>query len=240
MRTAGQNTLSSREGKAGVEEILAHYDGYIVTLVRERIAQNPNIANSAVLDLEIDELVQQVRIKFWRALEEKDIQYPKAYVKCVVNSEFIDMTRRRKPVQSLSEDEEGEIYRGNVLVTPGEEMADPAEVVERREETRGRLREVVNAVMELPERQQHVMICSLQDRVDDPRPLENEFTMRKKDIKRWRWPKDKIERQRLQASLSYARHNVAREMNDGAHIQDAYLSPRTRHGHTAQPAMACV
>src|SRR5258708_29267727 len=100
MRTTGQNTVSDHKGKAGVEETLAHYDSYIMALVRERIVQNPNIANGAVLDLEIDELAQQVRIKFWRALEEKEILYPKAYVKCVVNSEFIDMTRRRKPVQS--------------------------------------------------------------------------------------------------------------------------------------------
>src|SRR5690348_6594 len=98
--------------------------------------------------------------------------YPKAYIRRIVYSEIVDMTRRQKrPVQPLPEDEEGEIYSGKLLVSPSEGMADPAEVVEQREEVRGRMQEVVGVVLQLPTRQQHAMICTLQDRVDDPRLL---------------------------------------------------------------------
>jgi hypothetical protein len=100
-------------------------------------------------------------------------------------------------------------------------MTDPALVVERREESRTLIQNVVDAVLELPQRQRHVMICSLQDRIHDPHLLEGAFAARKQDIKKWDWPQDKVERQRLQASLSYARHNVARGMH-------------------ARPALVCV
>ena len=234
MSTGKQCETSAPKGKLALEEILERYDPYISALVKERVSQNPKIARPAVLDLEIDELIQLVRIKFWHAQEEKEIIYPKAYIKRIVNSEFIDMVRRLRPLQPLPEDQEGEIYRGKVLVTPGEEMFDPADVMEQREQVTGRIEEIVAAVLKLSQRQRHVMICSLRDHADDLARLTNAFKKRQTDIGLWQWPREKEKKQLLLASLSYARHNMTRSMSDGSTLHNRYLSPGKRNAYVAR------
>jgi len=208
------STLSNNGSKSSIEEILESYDSYIVALSMERISQKTTSVHPAVLDLEVDELAQQARIKFWHALEEKEIHYPKAYVKHIVYSEFIDMMRRRRPNVPLSEDEEGEIYRGKILVGASKEMFDPAEVVEEQDEAHNRLEEVLNAILGLPRCQRHVMICSLRERVDDELALVRGLRRRNLDINQWQWPQDKQEKQRLQASLSYGRRSIAKKLKN--------------------------
>jgi DNA-directed RNA polymerase specialized sigma24 family protein len=211
-REAG--TPCSEKNRLSAAEILEQLDPYIIALVKQQVRQNPAIAHPAVLDLEIDELVQRIRIKFWHALEEKPIEYPKAYVRRIVHSEFIDMTRRRKPLASLSLDQEGEIYHGEAMVAMGEDMADPACVIEERTTVRRRLDEVAGAVLRLPRRQRHVMICSLRDRVDNLIQLSAAFRERHVNIERWQWPAQKAEKQRLRASLSAARLALSKSLKD--------------------------
>src|SRR4051812_44128279 len=128
MSIGERDELLRYEENMHIEEVLMQYDGFIVAVVREHIGMDPTLIRAAVRDLEIDELIQMVRIKLWHALERKEITYPKAYIRRIVYSEIVDMTRRQKrPVQPLPEDEEGEIYCGKLLVSPGEGMADPAE-----------------------------------------------------------------------------------------------------------------
>jgi DNA-directed RNA polymerase specialized sigma24 family protein len=201
-------------GQLSAEEILEQLDPYIIMLVKQRVQHSLTIAHPAVLDLEIDELIQRIRIKFWRALEEKSIEYPRAYVRRIVNSEFIDMTRRRKPLPSLSLDQEGEIFRGEALVALSESMADPASVIEQRAAVGSRMEEVARAVLQLPCRQKHAMICELRDRVDNVIQLNAAFQVRHVDIERWQWPAQKAEKQRLRASLSAARVTLGRALKD--------------------------
>ena len=198
--------------KSSVEEILESYDSYIVALSMEWICQHATGVHPALLDLEIDELAQKARIKFWQVLKEKEIHYPKAYVKHIVHSEFIDMMRRHKPNVPLSEDEEGEIYRGKVLVSASKEMVDPAEVIEEQDEMNNRLEEVLKALLDLPKCQRRVMICSLRERVDDELALARALRRHNQDINQWQWPQDKQEKQRLQASLSYGRRSIAQKL----------------------------
>jgi DNA-directed RNA polymerase specialized sigma24 family protein len=206
MSIGERDELLRYEENIRIEEILMQYDGFIVAVVREHIGLDPTLIRAAVRDLEIDELVQLVRIKLWHALERKEIMYPKAYIRRIVYSEIVDMTRRQKrPVQPLPEDEEGEIYSGKLLVSPSEGMADPAEVVEQREEVRGRMKDVVGVVLQLPARQRHAMICTLRDRVDDPQLLIDAFKQNKCEMQQWQWPQMRKEKILLQASLSYAR-----------------------------------
>ncbi len=224
MSSSAEREPSTHNDRARVEETLEQLDPYICALVRERIRQYPDIARPEVLDLEADELIQRVRIKFWHMLEEKPINYPRAYIKRIVHSEFIDMTRRLKPVQPLSVDQEGEIYRGNVLVTPGEEMADPADVVERRYQAASRVQETVRAVLRLPGRQQCAMLCSLRERVDDLEQFERALSIHHIDSKAWQWPGEKRQKQLLQASLPYARRNVALHMKDSVYLHAAFMA----------------
>jgi RNA polymerase sigma factor (sigma-70 family) len=202
-----------------IEELLQQYDSYIVMQVRERVSHEPAFTRLPVLELEIDELVQLVRIKFWRILQEKEIQYPRAYIKRIVNSEFIDMMRRQKQLQPLPQDTDGEIG-GKLIAATDECTSNPIDIIEQQEEATECIDEVVTAILELPRRQQHVMVCSLRDRVDDLLPLVDAFQERERDIDEWQWPKDKGEKQLLRASLSYARQNVAQYM------QEHYFSPR--------------
>ena len=142
--------------KADIEAILVEYDQYLTRQVRDCIRSHSDVIRLEVLDLETDELVQRVRIKFWHALEDKHIDYPKTYIKRIVNSEFIDMVRRIKPNYTLDlpMDEEGEIYQGHMLITPSAGMADPSVEYEERIEANERMQEIVDAVLTLPARQQ--------------------------------------------------------------------------------------
>jgi len=79
-----------------------------------------------MLDLDADELAQMVRIKLWHVLEDREVVYLKHYIRRIVNSEFIDMMRRRKPTQPLPEDADGEINTGKIIAAASEGIADPA------------------------------------------------------------------------------------------------------------------
>ena len=200
-----------------IEELLERDEAFIISQVRDLMHRNPHIVHPDVLDLEIDELVQCVRIKFWQVLQGgKQVEYSRAYLKRIVHSEFIDMLRRKKPQRSLPLpiDEEGELYQGDMLIMPGEGMADPAEVVEQQVEAEICLHEVIGAVLQLSERQQWVMVCSLRDRVDNLAQLEDAFEECQEPIGMLQWPVEKSEKQLLQASLSAARLNVLKCMKD--------------------------
>lgn len=209
MSTQQQCETSQCEDKASIEEILERFDSYITLQVKEVVRQHPYIAHRAVLDLEVDELVQKVRIKLWRVLKEKDIAYPKSYIWRVVRNEFVDMLRRMKPVYALPVDQDGEVYCGNVLVQSGVGMADPLDEVEQQDDVANCMKKTVDAVLQLPDRQQFAMICSLRERVDDLMQLVSAFKKRRIDIEGLQWPQEKSEKLVLQASLSYARRKVA-------------------------------
>ena len=227
MTISERDELLRYEENVRIEEILVQYDGFIVAVVREHVALDPTLIRPAVRDLEIDELVQLVRVKLWHALEKKEITYPKAYIRRIVYSEIVDMTRRQKwPVQPLPEDEEGEIYSGKLLVMLGEGMADPAEVIEQQEAVRGRMEEVVGIVLQLPARQRHAMICTLQDRVDDPRLLRDALQQNKCEMQQW--PQMRKEKVLLQASLSYARRTLLRTIFREHISQMQYLLAQKR------------
>lgn len=214
--TNGQATVKQAE----VEALLAEYDQYLIKQVHDCMHLHADVIRSEILDLETDELVQRVRIKFWRALEDKHIDFPKTYIKRIVNSEFIDMVRRLKPnyMLDLPVDDEGEIYQGHMLITPSTGMADPSIEYEERVEASERMQEIVDAVLTLPARQRQAMICDMRDRVDDLDALTNAFKKRKAVIEAWQWPQQKKEKTLLRASLNYARVKVNLQMNNARHV----------------------
>jgi DNA-directed RNA polymerase specialized sigma24 family protein len=208
------NTVRTDEKITNIEAVLSQYDPYLIKQVHDCMRLHPDVIRPELLDLETDELVQRVRIKFWHALEDKHIEYPKTYLKRIVNSEFIDLVRRIKPHYTLDlpVDEEGELYQGHMLITPSLGMADPA--VEHEEQVKASecMQEVVDAVLALPARQQHALICDMRDRVDDLEALTKAFKERKTNIETWQWPQQKHEKLLLRASLAYARLKVGTHM----------------------------
>ena len=82
---------------------MVEYDQYLTRQVHDCMRSHSDVVRPEVLDLETDELAQRVRIKFWHALEDKHIDYPKTYIKRIVNSEFIDMVHRIKPNYTLDD-----------------------------------------------------------------------------------------------------------------------------------------
>ena len=214
--------------QAHIEALLVEYDHYLTRQVHDCMHLHTHVIRPEVLDLETDELVQRVRIKFWHALEDKHIDFPKTYIKRIVNSEFIDMVRRIKPNYTLDlpVDDEGEIYQGHMLITPSVGMADPSIEYEERVEASERMQEIVDAVLTLPARQQQAMICDMHDRVDDLDALTKAFKKRKAVIETWQWPQQKKEKTLLRASLNYARVKVNLQMNN---VRRAISSRHTSH-----------
>ncbi len=204
--------VSEEDSDPDIEEILARFDAYIVTLVQKMARRSSNIARPEVLDLEIDEIVQRVRIKFWKALEAKEIEHHKAYIRTIVNNEFNDLGRKRKAPLPLPTDEDGELYMGNVLLSESEGLADPA-VEFGKEEVMDDLMELTaHVVTDLPPRMQRAMINHLKEEVDDFILFTESFEKRQININAVRWPDDKADTKRLKASLSPARRIIARRI----------------------------
>jgi DNA-directed RNA polymerase specialized sigma24 family protein len=234
MKTSVQSKTSADDGCSSsqpidIEETLQRFDPYIIAQVRELLRRNPHFAHPDVLDLEVDELVQRVRIKFWHVLSARRVEYSRAYIKRIVHSEFIDMLRSKKPQRALPlpVDEEGELYQGDMLVTPGAGMSDPADELENHYTGASCMAIVIDAVLQLSPRQQHAMVCSLRDHVDDPGQFELAFNARQSahkphiDVSLLRWPAQKSQKRLLQSSLSAARQNLARCLFDPHLAQQA-------------------
>jgi DNA-directed RNA polymerase specialized sigma24 family protein len=198
-------TLPNGDG-ADIEQFLEQLDAYIVTLVRKKIPRY--IVLPEVLDLEIDELVQKVRIKIWLACKSKCIANPKAYINRIVYTEVVDMLRQHKPTLQLLIDDDGELYQGNTIVKAGEEMQDPASKFEEKEALAEYIVKAIDGILELPPCQEQAMICSLKDQVDDVAQLIQAFKAHKVDIERINWPAEKADKQRLKASLTVCRKKL--------------------------------
>lgn len=210
--------VSAYDSDSCVEEILEHFDPYIVTQVRNLAYRSSCLCHPAVLDLEIDEIVQEVRIKFWRVLRVKNIRSPKAYIKRIVYNEFVNYLRRRKLLLPLPMDEDGELYQGNLMITPSVGMSDPAYECEQAEALDDLLAQTADAVSDLPQRQQLAMLCSLKEQVDDLIQFVDVFTVHEIDVEVAQWPDDEIDLVRLKASISAARKKIERHMKAIARV----------------------
>jgi hypothetical protein len=203
---------SSYNSDPGIEEILVRFESYIVMLVQKKACSSSNIARPEVLDLEIDEIIQQVRIKFWKALLTKEIEHHRAYIRIIISNEFNDLGRRRKAPLPLPTDEDGELYLDNVLLSESKELADPAVEFEKEEAVNDLLKLTAHVVTDLPPRMQLAMINHLKDQVDHLIWLTEAFEKHKVDINASRWPDDPTDTKRLKASISPARHIIARRV----------------------------
>ncbi len=212
MKLENLGGVSEKVSDSDIQEILEQFDPYIVILVKNKAYHSSNLDRPEVLDLEIDEITQRVRIKFWQALLKKKIEHHRAYIRSIVSNEFNDIGRRRKAPLPLPTDEDGELYMGNVLVSGSKEFADPANVIEKEEELENLMELAAQVIPDLPSRMKLAMINHLKDEVDNLILLIATFEKYKVTIKSNKWPDDPTDSKRLKASLSPARYRIAQRV----------------------------
>lgn len=201
-----EEASSDAEADPDVEDILKEFDEYILTLARKNVFRQA--VSPELRDIEVDELAQRVRIKLWHKLQRERVMSIKSYIRHIISSETIDMFRLKRAIFPLFLDADGELFQGQPLAGTGEETRDPAEMVEREENASQLMEMVVGALVGLPPRQRHAMICTLKDHVDDPSQLMSEFEKHGGNIDEITWPEKKQDIHSLKASLSIARKKL--------------------------------
>jgi DNA-directed RNA polymerase specialized sigma24 family protein len=199
------------------EATLLRFDSYIVYQAQHLKRSRSLASHPVIVDLEIDELIQRVRINFWRTLAQRDVTHPYAYIKRMIHNEFISMLRQQKPTISLPMDDE---YSAIKKLTE-RFVPDPAEEVEQKTQAYEKLQEIIRIILKLPKRQRLAMICLLQERVDDREQLIQAFRKYKVDIEAISWPREKKEKMLIQASLAPARKTLMARLNGS---RNAYAS----------------
>jgi DNA-directed RNA polymerase specialized sigma24 family protein len=207
--TIGPPGVGPDDSDPPVEEILKHIDPYLVAQVGKILAGSPDIAPR----MERDELAQRVRINLWYALQGRSINNLKAYVRRIVHNEFVNVLRGREPPLPLPVTEDGEMLEGNILVTSGEGVADPAFEVEEQEAVANCAEKAAAAISTLPPRQKDAMTALLHERLDNLILVVDSFKEFDMDIEAARWPAEEDEKRLRKASISAARRSVARSMN---------------------------
>src|SRR5260221_12784247 len=201
-----------------------HYHPYILSQVK-RMAYLPwKLSHSADLHVDPDDIAQEVSISFWKRLRREPIDNPEAYIMRMVRNKYIDAMRRcHINLQSLPVAENGELLDGEILLTPGEGMSDPAKEFEEQAAINDLTERVADAVSRLPSRQQRAASRVLLKRVDNFLQVVEAFEAHQVTIE-VQEPEDEVDNHRLQSSFSPARLALAKEL----HL-DLVLYNRPRH-----------
>jgi DNA-directed RNA polymerase specialized sigma24 family protein len=212
-----QFTGSTNDGSDGdINEMLEKFDPYIVTLARRKAPRS--VAHPELFGDVVDELAQKTRIKLWQATRKQHIINPGPYIKCIIRTESIDMMRSYKHVLPLPADEDGELYQGDLLVSPSEGMDDPASELEQKEAATDLIEVVADILLALPPRQNFAMTCYLLERVSDIRQFTKALKKREVNIEMAQWPYDKADAHRIKASVATARRKIAQHMALGVPV----------------------
>jgi RNA polymerase sigma factor (sigma-70 family) len=196
------------------EDLLKNFDYYIVYHARSLVHRYARSANLSQVD-EADELIQRTRIKFWQMLNKSHIEYPRAYLKRIIFTEFSDMKRHQKACPPLSLDEEWSGNQAEQL----ESVPDPADEVEKSQEDEEFTQKVIQLILRLPPRQRDAIICLLLDQADDPARLAEMLKKYQPDVEILQWPTSKADKKLLQASLYIARQTLAKSLHIDMHTR---------------------
>src|SRR5579884_2592544 len=104
------------------ERLLLQLDTYITSRVKLFMYHYGELAHRSLQTVEVEELEQRTRIKFWRTLEKHQIHHPRAYIKHIIYSEFHDMARQQKAQIALANDEEADDEEALHTPDPADEM----------------------------------------------------------------------------------------------------------------------
>jgi DNA-directed RNA polymerase specialized sigma24 family protein len=187
-------------------EFLIQYDEFIQTAARKAIPQG--LFSKDALELEIDDLTQNIRIKLWESCQKRSITNPRAYIKAIAYTKAVDIVRRHKPTISLSVDENGDPCLGNLLISRNEGFQDPAYEVELEEIDPVFLTKTVEAILSLPPRQRQAVLYSIREDKEDCLPLIRALMAQGLDIEVLELPDEESAVCLLKASLSVARKKL--------------------------------
>lgn len=187
-----------------INAILEEYDAYILTLSNKMLAGYTTRSGAVCVDA--DELVQQVRIKFWQALERQPITYSRAYIRQIMCHEIVNLWRQRRNECALPLNVEGELTCYNyTLLKKCASVQDPADTVEQQEVALELLNWAAHKTAQLPSQQRYAVVCELKDQVDDLNLLKCAFQAHQITIETFHWPASKEAMHNLKASISPAR-----------------------------------
>lgn len=189
-----------------IDDFFVGLDRFLFSLARRWIPYD--MIPLDVLDLEIDELVQQTRIKLWLALQREHITNLRAYIKKIVYHESVNIARQYKRTVPLTCNEEGELCCAEASLSASGPTGDPLSEFEQQEEIIASAQEAVSGVLTLPPRQRQAVLCALKELIVDIVPIVDTFTQHGLDIEAATWSNQKDEIQRLRASLSLARKRL--------------------------------
>ncbi len=193
--------------EARIAPILESMDQYIRDLAYRNVPRNS--VPEAMLELEVAEFAQNVRIKLWQALQREDITNLKAYIKRIVHTQAVDITRKYKRFCSLPPGEYRDLQQDAILVTPGEETKDPAVVLEELETVTNRAVEILDRALALPQHQRQPVLYLFYDQAVDLLPLMRLFLDRGLAIADIASPpQDKNVLKSYRSSLSLARKKL--------------------------------
>jgi len=213
METGHLHGVSEQDSDAPPEDLLVQHDRYIVALVTQLARSSSNLGHSDVLDLELDELVQLVRIKFYHALLSRHIDHPKAYIRMIALNELRDLTRKRRPPVPLQADEDGEFYIRGMVQTESEWTTNPEDACIEGESFHELLDFVLSFFEEIPPRQRRVLACRLYDAFGGCLDVLEAFRHFSINNDAYLWPEDEVDKKLLQASQSAARKNLLKKIN---------------------------
>ena len=183
-----------------INDLLEELDSYILAVAHKKVPHNAGPPD--MLLLLIDELAQNVRIKYWMAALKQDIKNPKAYLYRIFCTEVVNMVRQYHLILPLPLDEEGELFDGDLVGAESEGMHNPAEEVEQEEMVTHYVTKTVNAALTFPPCQKRAIICSLKDKLDNLLPLIDALRGQDIDIETVHWPANKAELRSLKCSLA--------------------------------------
>ena len=196
-----------QECSSNTNEWLEEYDLYIRSQARKYVNRKRNMLHVDMLDMEIDDLAQQIRIRVWLVQQKTTIDNPKAYISRVAHNESVTMIRQLKPVTSLPIDEEGELYQCESLFLSAM-TEDPLSEIEQQEAEQYYRQEAAHAISDLPTRQRQAILCSLKDKVDDLLSWVNTCKDYNMDMDVIEWPEEGQALQSMRSSMSAARKKL--------------------------------
>lgn len=196
-----------QECSPNTNEWLEEYDLYIRSQARKYVNRKRNMLHVDMLDMEIDDLAQQIRIRVWLVQQKTTIDNPKAYISRVAHNESVTIIRQLKPVTSLPIDEEGELYQCESLFLSAM-TEDPLSEIEQQEAEQYYRQEAAHAISDLPTRQRQAILCSLKDKVDDLLVWVNTCKDYNMDMDVIEWPEEGQALQSMRSSMSAARKKL--------------------------------
>ena len=201
-----------------VEQLLTQMNPYIIGTVGKEMRGNSFRSHPALLDLEIDEVVQRIRVKFWLAWQKGHVEKPVAYLKRIIHNEIAEFARTYEPFIPLPLDKHGELRHGQMILTFDEDIQDIRQryyTIDAREKLSERnVLTIVKAILYLPDQQRYALMYKLHSEIDNIFYFTAALQDFGIDLQRTVWPQTPQEKKRVRASYTTAKRTLSSIMGN--------------------------